>query len=132
MSQSIFCCCRFQMYLPRSVAFLYRSFLKRAHDFCIGNVKTNVRKRFLFYIDHHFLKSNPLHKIFNNSSLSMSYSCMSSKKPPEKWKSDFNCRKKNFCLMDGNCNESNTIYQGEVTTSKFRETYIRLCDTKLK
>lgn len=29
------------------------------------NVKTNVGKRFLSLIDHHFPKTNPLHKIFN-------------------------------------------------------------------
>ena len=112
------------------------------------NVKTNVGKRFLSLIDHHFPKSNPLHKIFNRNTLKLSYSCMSnikttisshnkaeiskSSKPPEEGKSNCNCRNKHSCPMDGNCNESNIIYQAEVTTSQSRETYIGLCDTTFK
>ena len=37
---------------------------------------TNVGKCFLSLIDKHFLKSNPLHKIFNRNTLKLSYSCM--------------------------------------------------------
>ena len=43
-----------------------------------------------------------------------------------------NCRNRSACPMDGNCNDSNLIYQAEVTTSTSRETYIGLCDTTFK
>ena len=112
------------------------------------NVKTNVGKHFLSLINHHFPKSNPLHKIFNRNTLKLSYSCMSniktiisnhnkgeiskSSKPPEEAKINCKCRNKNSCHMYGNCNEHNIVYQGEVITSDSRETYIRLCDTTFK
>ena len=41
------------------------------------NPKTNVGRSFLSLIDHHFPKSNPLHKIFNRNTLKLSYSCIS-------------------------------------------------------
>ena len=44
------------------------------------NVETKVGKCFLQLIDHHFPKSNPLHKIFNRNTLKLSYSCMSNVK----------------------------------------------------
>ena len=102
------------------------------------NVKTNVGKHFLSLINHHFPKSNPLHKIFNRNTLKLSYSCMSniktiisnhnkgeiskSSKPPEEAKINCNCRNKNSCHMYRNCNEHNIVYQGEVITSDSRET----------
>ena len=116
---------------------------------CSKNVKTNVGKRVLSLIDHHFPKSSyPLHKIFNRNTLKVSYSCMNNikttisshnkaeisklSKPPEEGKSNCNCWNKHSCPMDGNCNKSNIIYQAEVTTSQSRETYIGLCDTTFK
>ena len=39
------------------------------------NVITNVAKRFLNLFDHHFPKSNKLHKIFNRNAVRISYSC---------------------------------------------------------
>ena len=39
------------------------------------NVITNVEKRFLSLLDHHFPKSNKLHMIFNRNTVKVSYSC---------------------------------------------------------
>ena len=39
------------------------------------NVITNVAKRFLNLLDHHFPKSNKLHKILNRITVKVSYSC---------------------------------------------------------
>ncbi len=40
------------------------------------NVKTNVGRTFIKLVDKHFPKGSKLHKIFNNKSLGVSYSCM--------------------------------------------------------
>ena len=39
------------------------------------NVITNVTKRFVNLLDHHFPKSNKLHKIFNKNTVKVNYSC---------------------------------------------------------
>ena len=39
------------------------------------NVITNVAKRFLNLLDHHFPKSNKMHKIFNRNKVKIRYSC---------------------------------------------------------
>jgi len=43
-----------------------------------------------------------------------------------------NCRNKNTCPLEGNCNIRNIIYQAEVATPQTKETYIGLCDTTFK
>ena len=112
------------------------------------NVETKVGKSFLQLIDQHFPKSNPLHKIFNRNTLKLSYSCMSNVKsiisshnkaqinePPkqsEETNNSCNCRNKNTCPLEGNCNIRNIVYQAEVTTPQTKETYIGLCDTTFK
>ena len=112
------------------------------------NVETKVGKYFLSLVDQHFPKSNPLHKIFNRNTLKLSYSCMSNvktvisnhnkaelsneSKPSDETKKVCNCRNKNTCPLDQNCNVTNIIYQAEVTTPDSNATYIGLCDTTFK
>ena len=112
------------------------------------NVETKVGKCFLQLIDKHFPKSNPLHKIFNRNTLKLSYSCMrnvktiisshnkaqisKSSNQSEKIDDNCNCRDKNSCPLEGNCNTRNIVYQAEVVTSKTKETYIGLCDITFK
>jgi len=43
-----------------------------------------------------------------------------------------NCRNKDTCPLEGNCNIRNIIYQAEVATPQTKETYIGLCDTTFK
>ena len=104
------------------------------------NVKTNVGKCFLSLIDQHFPKSNPLHKIFNRNTLKLSNvktiisnhnKAQINKSNPTN-DSNCNCRNSSTCPMDGQCNDQNSIYQAEVTTSTSRETYIGQCDTTFK
>ena len=99
-------------------------------------------------IDHHFAKSNPLHKIFNQNTLQLSYSYTSNLKsiisrhnqaqigkplnPPEEIKDNCNCRIKNSCPLEGNCNVRNIVYQAKFVTPQSKETYIGLCDTTFK
>ena len=101
------------------------------------NVETKVGKCFLQLIDQHFPKSNPLHKIFNCNTVKLSYSCMSNVKSiisihnkaqinkPSKQSDQIdnscNCRNKNACPLEGNCNTRNIVYQPEVTTPQTTE-----------
>ena len=112
------------------------------------NVETKVGKCFLQLIDLHFPKSNPLHKIFNRNTLKLSYSCMNnvksiisshnkaqiSKSPnqSEESENNCNCRNKNSCPLEGNCNVRNIVYQAEVVTPQTIQTYVGLCDTTFK
>ena len=112
------------------------------------NVETKVGKCFLPLIDQHFPKTNPLHKIFNRNTLKLSYSCMSNfktvisnhnkvelnndLKSSDETKKLCNCRNKNSCPLDRNCNVTNIICQAEVTNPESKETYIGLCDTTFK
>jgi hypothetical protein len=47
-------------------------------------------------------------------------------------KKNCNCRRKDTCPMDGNCQNESIIYQAEVSTTDSKETYIGLCDTTFK
>ena len=43
-----------------------------------------------------------------------------------------NCRNKNSCPLEGDCNVRNIVYQAEVVTPQSTETYIGICDTTFK
>jgi len=112
------------------------------------NVETKVGKCFLQLTDQHFLKSNPLHKIFNRNTLKLSYRCMSTVKTiisshnkaqikqssnqSEEVADNCNCRNKDSCPLEGNCYIRSIIYQAEVATPQAKETYVGLCDTTFK
>ena len=82
------------------------------------------------------------------NTLKLSYSCMSNVKsiisrhnevqigkalnPAEEINDNCNCRIKNSCPLEGNCNVRNIVYQAEVVTLQPKETYIGLWDTTLK
>ena len=51
---------------------------------------------------------------------------------PKKTKNNCNCRNKNSCPLEGDCNVWNIVYQAEVITPYSKETYIGLCDTTFK
>ena len=92
------------------------------------NVITNVAKRFVNLCDHHFPKSNKLHKIFNRNTVKLSYSCTEnifsiisshSKKliknnAPNK--NLCNCRTKSTCPLNGQCQSQDKIYKCTVST----------------
>lgn len=127
-------------------------FPKGAHCFIQSaiqpKVETKIGKCFLKLMDQHFPKSNPLHKIFNRNTLKLSYSCMTnvksiianhnkaqiskSSKQSDEVKIDCNCRNKDNCPLERNCNIRNIIYQAEVTTPQAKETHIGLCNTTFK
>ena len=87
------------------------------------NVTTNVAKRFLNLLDIHFPKSNKLHKIFNRNTVKVSYCCtenlssiiktQNKKVTNEKItpRDQCNCKSRNDCPLDGNCQTSDIIYK---------------------
>ena len=91
-----------------------------------SNVKTNLGRKFLQIVDKCFPKNHPLHKISNRHTLKLSYSCMPNMKSiisshnkhilsktntPTQQPDTCNCRKKPECSLEGNCLQTNVIYQ---------------------
>ena len=92
------------------------------------NITTNVAKRFLILLDICFPKSNKLHKIFKRNTAKVSYCCTENlssiiktcnkKVTNEKITWDqCNWKNKNDCLLDGNCQTTDIIYECTVSTT---------------
>ena len=108
------------------------------------SVKTNIGKEFLRIITKCFPPSNKLYKIFNRSTVKLSYSCMpnmkamidgNNKKLLEIEKSDSrtcNCPKNATCPLDGECLASDIVYQATVTCDNKEETYVGITATSFK
>ena len=93
------------------------------------NVTTNVAKRFLNLLDINFSKSNKLHKIFNRNTVKVAYCCtenlssiikthnkkVTKKKIPPR--DQCNCKDRNDCPLDGNCQTSDIIYKCIASTT---------------
>ena len=112
--------------------------------FC-QSVKTNIGKEFLKLIEKHFYKTHAYRKIFNRSTVKISYSCMPNMKSminghnkkiltkshdyPDKTDQDrrkCNCqkKKKDLCPLNGNCVISNVIYEATISTNDETKKYI--------
>ena len=93
------------------------------------NVISNVAKRFLNLLYHHFPISNKLRKIFNRNTVKVSYSCtenmsivisshnmklMKNNAPNTK---SCNCRTKSKCLLSGQCQSQDIIYKCTVSST---------------
>ena len=86
-------------------------------------VSTNVGKKFLQLLRHHFPPSNRLHKIFNKNTVKVSYCCTQNvasiikshnkKLINTSTKSTLpcNCRKKHEFPLDGKCRAKNIVYK---------------------
>ena len=114
-------------------------------------VQTNIGRIFLKTVDSSFPKGHILQKIFNRSTLKVSYSCLPNvqnqidannkiqiaKATTPENKPDCNCREKANCPLDGKCRVSGVVYQATVTSkdhedNKNTETYVGLTDTPFK
>ena len=92
------------------------------------SVSTNIAKKFLLLLDKHFPRNNPLHKIFNRNNVKVSYSCTENiskiikrtSKNKMKAKKDVlpkcNCRDRNHCPLDGNCQVESVVYKCVAST----------------
>ena len=89
------------------------------------NVKTNVGKIIFKFLKKHFPKKNKLQKIFNKNNVKISYSCMSNitsiipahNKPllqPKISKYGCNCRVKNTCPLQNQCQTRNLTSRADV------------------
>ena len=112
-------------------------------------VETNVGKEFLEILDESFPARNKLSKIFNRSSVKISYSCMpnlkqiidgaNKKKIKKKTsnntaKASCNCRVRDECPLQQKCLSSAIVYQATVTEVKRnkKETYVGITETTFK
>lgn len=97
-----------------------------------ASVKTNIAAKFLQLIDKHF-KNTPLSKIFNRSTIKVSYSCLPNIQQiisshnktiiakhestnQTKQKKLCNCNKPKDCPLKGKCLKSSLVYKAEVAT----------------
>ena len=107
------------------------------------DVKTNIATKFLKLLDKHFPKNNKLNKIFNRSTVKVSYSCTNNitqiiqghnKKimsPARSNPQECNCR--NECPLEGRCRTPNVLYQCVATTStEPPKTYIGISKSEWK
>lgn len=115
-------------------------------------VKTDIGKRFLKMIDRHFPKKSKLHRIFNRSTVKVSYSTMPNMEriiknhnakisKQNKAEADgnamqrkCNCRAKKECPLNGECLTESVVYQAEVKAKNSNETkkYIGLTEGPFK
>ena len=108
-------------------------------------MKTNVGKIFLRLVKRHFPKENPLHKIFNKSTLKVSYSCMGNVASvlsahnrnilyPKKSEFGCNCRSKTDCPLDNKCLTPKIVYQADAQndTNDEKKFYLGVSETPFK
>ena len=95
-------------------------------------VETNIGKKFLQLIDTHFPRNNKFQKIFNRSTIKVSYACMPNigsiisshnkkileeKKPMERGSCNCQVRNRDNCPLDGECMTSNAMYQADISST---------------
>ena len=93
-------------------------------------VKTNIAKLFFTLLDKHFPKFLLLHKIFNRSTIKVSYSCIENasqiikqhkrnvSNKNEKQTNPCNCRNENECPVNRNCKVQSVTYKCTVSGMK--------------
>ena len=114
-----------------------------------ANVKTNVARTFLKLITKHFPPEGKLHKIFNNNTLKVSYSCMknmntiikshndrllksSQRKDEMPTEKSCNCRIKTACPLRGNCLVESVVYKATIKHERVSKVYIGLAGNTFK
>jgi len=115
------------------------------------SVATNIGHRFLALIGKHFPKGSKLSKIFNKNNVKVSYSCMPNmssiiknhnnkilRSVPHNGNDNgspkCNCRKKDQCPMNGNCQVRSLVYNATVHVDNGgeRKEYIGLTENTFK
>ena len=106
------------------------------------SVKSNIAATFLRLVKQHFPPGSPLGKIFNKNTIKVSYSCSPNVnsiikghnakilKPPEE--KECNCRNKNNCPLDGNCNAREVVYEATVQSAAGPKIYIGISEAPFK
>ena len=115
-----------------------------------GTVATNIGKEFFKILDESFPENQKLHKLFNRSSIKLSYSCMPNLKQiidgTNKRKlqqspmnstantNNCNCRKPDECPLEQQCKTKGVVYQATVTIEGTNQTatYVGMTETSFK
>ena len=114
-----------------------------------SNVNVDVGKEFLKLISKHFPKKHKYHKLFNRNTIKVSYSCLPNMKSIisghnlkilneeeqnniSDSKKTCNCKKKDECPLNGNCQVEAVIYKAIVTTNENQFEYIGSTEKSFK
>ena len=107
-------------------------------------LKPTSEKTFLKLVKNHFLRSHKLYKIFNRSTLKLSYSCISSRSSvikqhnykvlstTENVDQLCKCRNKESCPHNGKCLQTCIVYKADVITNKDSHIYYGASDGEFK
>ena len=108
-----------------------------------SNVETNVGKHFLKLLKTHFPRHHKLSKIFNLSTIKLSYSCMPNvaqiikghnakllRNEPQQ--SECNCNNQDNCPLDGQCRIKCIVYKATVTSTDGEKIYFGTSDPEFK
>ena len=95
------------------------------------SVSTKIGKYFLDLLDKHFPKNHCFYKIFTRNSANVSYSCTKKMKTiinnhsknilgkqPSINTSTCNCRNKEACLLNGQCQLGKIVYEGTLSSNQ--------------
>ena len=114
--------------------------------FC-QTVKTNIARKFIELINHHFNKDHPLHKIFNKNTINLGYSCMPNMKTiinkhnrkiikgkKQEKEKKCNCTKFECPMKDSNtsCRAECVVYEATVQSNSETKHYIGLTANEFK
>ena len=110
-----------------------------------STVKTNVGKLFLQLVRKHFTRRHHFHKIFNSSTLKLSYSCMPNigniikqnnarilQDPPANRDNTCNCSTQDKCPLNGRCLSSCVVYQAAVSVENKEHIYFGAVEGEFK
>ena len=107
---------------------------------------TNLGRRFLELIDHHFPRDSPLHKLFNRNCVKLSYSCTKNIKSiitsnnakllrptnNNDNRRQCNCRSAQNCPLDGRCLQESVVYSSKVVSNVGTREYIGVTKNTFK
>ena len=109
------------------------------------SVKTRIGKVFLHLVKQHFPKHHKFYKIFNLSTITVSYSCTINmvnnikNHNPKVLQGDtkkdhpkYNCRNKINCPLNGGYQKKCLVYKAYVTTENASHVYYRQCEGDFK
>ena len=108
-------------------------------------VKTNIGKEFLKLLDKHFPVNHPLRKVLNRNCVKVSYSCTpniksiiqshnakisqkctantNTSKTTDNTQQTCNCRSKNKCPLNNNCNSGPIVYKAKLKNKNNKEAF---------
>ena len=112
-------------------------------------MKTKIGKLFLNLLDKHFPPHNKLHKLFNRTTVKISYSCMPNMnsytymhnhkvlndKPNQTGINNCNCHNKDTCPLLNSCQTKCIVYQVNTDcsiTAYKHKCYLGSCETTFK